>query len=297
MTSLSIFHSSQSFFSRESHLLPQSETSGLHSAQADSQHLHVGGGVPSAPRTLSSIAPSDAAVAAGSSAKAAGEGELWEPTERGDSAVYTDPRVLERKKLEQSIEAKQQQQETQEIQALAERDREVRTHEQAHMAAGGAYAGAATYQYERGPNGVSYAVAGEVPISTGKEATPEETLRKAQIVRRAALAPAEPSAADRSVAAMATRMEAEARMELLAEQQKVVEEEMAQRQEAQRQANGEDAGKTDSRSTVTDSAKETKVSTTSTSPASAQPTSAAKAANRFILDHSSTPGTLLYQFA
>lgn len=108
----------------------------------------------------------------------------------------------------------QQQQERLEIQDLAARDREVRAHEQAHVAAGGQYAGAPSYQYERGPDGVSYAVAGEVPISTGREATPEATLRKAQIVRRAALAPAEPSPQDRKVAAMATQMEAEARRDI-----------------------------------------------------------------------------------
>jgi SprA-related family len=296
MTSLSIPHSSQSFFSRESYLLPQGETPGLHSAPAGARHVY-GDSEPGALRSLSSLAKSDAAAVAGSSAQANGDGELWAPAEPEDAAVYADPRVLERKKLEQSIEAKQQQQETQEIQALAERDREVRTHEQAHMAAGGPYAGAATYQYERGPNGVSYAVAGEVPISTGKEATPEETLRKAQIVRRAALAPAEPSAADRSVAAMATRMEAEARMELLAEQQKVVEEEMAQRQEAQRQANGESTEENDSRAQPADSINETKASATSTPTSSAEPAHASRAANRFLPAHSSTPGALLYQVA
>jgi hypothetical protein len=100
------------------------------------------------------------------------------------------------------------------IQTLAARDREVRTHEQAHVAAGGQYAGAPVYQFERGPNGLSYAVGGEVPISTGAEATPEATLRKAQIIRRAALAPAEPSSQDRAVAAMASRLEGSARLEI-----------------------------------------------------------------------------------
>src|SRR5690606_10089244 len=81
---------------------------------------------------------------------------------------------------------------------------------------GGQYAGAAVYQYERGPNGVNYAVGGEVPISTSEEATPEATLRlrKAQIIQRAALAPAEPSPQDRRIAAVAARMEAVARAEI-----------------------------------------------------------------------------------
>src|SRR5690606_21597567 len=75
-------------------------------------------------------------------------------------------------------------------------------------------AGAAVYQYERGPNGVSYAVGGEVSISVGPASTPEETLLKAQTIRRAALAPAEPSPQDRQVAAGASRLEALARQEL-----------------------------------------------------------------------------------
>lgn len=112
-------------------------------------------------------------------------------------------------------EATQQERvEREQIRALAARDREVRAHEQAHVAVGGRYAGAPKYQYERGPDGVHYAVGGEVPISTGKEATPQETLIKAQIVRRAALAPAEPSAQDYQVAAQASRLETQARQEL-----------------------------------------------------------------------------------
>lgn len=127
----------------------------------------------------------------------------------------------ENRRSEDADEAAQRRRQAQEeqivqdqIKVLAARDREVRAHEQAHMAAGGQYAGAATYEFERGPNGVSYAVGGEVPISTSEEATPEATLRKAQIIRRAALAPAEPSPQDRRVAAMASQMESAARAEI-----------------------------------------------------------------------------------
>ncbi len=129
----------------------------------------------------------------------------------------------------------------QEIQELAARDREVRAHEQAHMAVGGQYAGAASYTYERGPNGVNYAVGGEVPISTGEESTPELTLRKAQIVRRAALAPAEPSPADRQVAAAATRLEAQARQEIAQIQQREANEEDEKRASLQRESRVSDS--------------------------------------------------------
>jgi hypothetical protein len=117
--------------------------------------------------------------------------------------------------LEQKLAQKEQEQERQEIRALAQRDREVRAHEQAHMAAGGPYAGAAKYQYEKGPDGVNYAVAGEVPIDTSPEATPEATLQKARTIKRAAMAPAEPSPQDRQVAMEAAAMELEARQDLI----------------------------------------------------------------------------------
>ncbi len=106
--------------------------------------------------------------------------------------------------------------EQREIRQLSARDREVRAHEAAHAAVGGQYAGAPSYEFERGPDGVSYAVGGEVSIDTGRAATPEQTVQKAQVVRRAALAPAEPSSQDRRVAAMATRIESQARSEIVA---------------------------------------------------------------------------------
>jgi hypothetical protein len=103
-------------------------------------------------------------------------------------------------------------QEAEEIRDLKQRDAEVKAHEQAHMAAGGGLVqGAASYTYEKGPDGAMYAVGGEVKIDTSPARTPEQTVRKAQQIRRAALAPAQPSATDRAVAAAASQMEAQAR--------------------------------------------------------------------------------------
>jgi hypothetical protein len=105
-------------------------------------------------------------------------------------------------------------QKAEEIRDLKQRDTEVKAHEQAHMAAGGGLVqGAASYTYEKGPDGAMYAVGGEVKIDTSPARTPEQTIRKAQQIRRAALAPAQPSAADRAVAAAASQMEAQARAE------------------------------------------------------------------------------------
>ncbi|WP_051311177.1 putative metalloprotease CJM1_0395 family protein [Zooshikella ganghwensis] len=113
----------------------------------------------------------------------------------------------------------QQQQEEQEIQQLAQRDREVKAHEQTHQAVGGQFAGAAQFQFIRGPNGVPYAVSGEVSIDLSPvPGSPEATIAKAQQIRRAALAPAEPSAQDRIVAAKASQLELQARRELVTQQ-------------------------------------------------------------------------------
>ncbi len=109
-------------------------------------------------------------------------------------------------------------QEQQEIRKLAARDREVRAHEQAHAAVGGVHAGHPHYQYTNGPNGVRYAVSGHVNIDISEVPNdPAATLQKMQTVARAALAPAEPSAADRSVAAEANQKAASARAEMAAE--------------------------------------------------------------------------------
>lgn len=101
------------------------------------------------------------------------------------------------------------------VDQLAARDREVRAHEQAHLAAAGPYAQGVSYDYQTGPDGRQYAVGGSVAVDTAPiPGDPQATIAKAQQLRRAALAPAQPSAADRAVAAKAARMEMEARRQL-----------------------------------------------------------------------------------
>ncbi len=103
------------------------------------------------------------------------------------------------------------------VDEMRSRDREVRAHEQAHKSAGGAHTGSIRLQYEVGPDGKRYAVAGSVPIDVSPvKGDPEATLRKMDVVRRAALAPASPSGADRHVAAQASRLAVRARAELAA---------------------------------------------------------------------------------
>lgn len=98
---------------------------------------------------------------------------------------------------------------------LQVRDREVRSHELAHQVVGGQYAGGASYTFERGPDGGRYAVAGEVPIDVGAiPGDPQATIEKMRQVRAAALAPAEPSAQDRAIAAQASQTMMAAQLEL-----------------------------------------------------------------------------------
>merc|ERR1712169_94465 len=74
------------------------------------------------------------------------------------------------------------------------RDQEVRVHEQAHSASGGVHAGSASFSYETGPDGVLYAVGGEVSVDVSKVSDdPQATLDKMEQIQRAALAPAETS--------------------------------------------------------------------------------------------------------
>jgi hypothetical protein len=102
------------------------------------------------------------------------------------------------------------------IQMLRRRDTDVRSHEQAHLVVAGQYAGGgATYSYRRGPDGQLYAIGGEVPLDMSPiQGQPEVTLRKALQLRRAALAPADPSPQDRQVASEAARMELQAEGEI-----------------------------------------------------------------------------------
>lgn len=98
---------------------------------------------------------------------------------------------------------------------LKRRDAEVRAHEQSHSSAGGPYAGAPRFQFTRGPDGKFYAVAGEVSIdSSAIPGNPQATIRKMQQVKRAALAPHEPSSQDRRVASEADRKMLQAQQEI-----------------------------------------------------------------------------------
>ncbi len=103
------------------------------------------------------------------------------------------------------------------VKKLKQVDTAVRAHEMAHVVSGGRYVrSGAKFQFERGPDGKAYAVAGEVGIDiSAVPGDPRATVEKMQTVQRAALAPTDPSAQDRRVAAKAAQIQADAALEMV----------------------------------------------------------------------------------
>ena len=106
------------------------------------------------------------------------------------------------------------------LRKLKQNELQVRTHERQHVAAAGGFVKSGpVFEYTTGPDGKRYAVGGHVSLDMSPiPNNPEATIRKAQIIKNAALAPADPSGADRAVAASAENMEAKARNEIREEQ-------------------------------------------------------------------------------
>ena len=136
--------------------------------------------------------------------------------QEGSAERDTDQSQQQEAKRQEAKQRQAEQQEQQQIDELKSRDREVKAHEQAHATVGGRYAGAPSYSYELGPDGKQYAVGGEVQIDISPVAgDPQATVQKMQQVRAAALAPAEPSAADRRIAGEAAQRQLQAQAELV----------------------------------------------------------------------------------
>lgn len=128
-------------------------------------------------------------------------------TKEAEKSGPEDPQVLTEEEQKQ-------------VDELKKRDAEVRAHEQAHAAVGGSYASAPTYEFQTGPDNKQYAVGGEVQIDAAPVPNdPKATIEKMDIVIRAALAPQEPSAQDKKVAAEAQKNRSEAQAALAKQQQ------------------------------------------------------------------------------
>jgi hypothetical protein len=200
---------------------PQGPTAGLGGATAGvSQQAAVLRWGSEALRLARGAQPESGPPAAEESDAAPGAARETEPQASGALAPATGDEAVgeagEAGKADGS-EPEVSEEEAEEVRELEKRDREVRTHEQAHKSAGGAYAGSIHLDYSTGPNGKRYASSGSVNIDVSPvKGDPEATLRKMQIVQRAATAPADPSGADRQVASRAASTASQARAELAA---------------------------------------------------------------------------------
>jgi hypothetical protein len=98
-------------------------------------------------------------------------------------------------------------------------DTEVKAHEAAHLAAAGGLAkGGASYTYTQGPDGKQYATGGEVNIGMETDpSNPDKTIANMEQVIASAMAPADPSGQDYSVAASARKIIADMRMQKMKE--------------------------------------------------------------------------------
>ncbi|HEX5393614.1 MAG TPA: putative metalloprotease CJM1_0395 family protein [Rhodocyclaceae bacterium] len=149
----------------------------------------------------------------------------------------------------------QQQQQVDQLQAT---DRKVRAHEQAHIAAGRELiTSGPQYSYTYGPDGKQYAVGGEVGIDTSPEKKPDANIRKGERIQTAALAPAEPSQQDYSVAAAGSRLEEQGRADKLREEAQAMAQKAAEAEKQQEQQNQTVASDTNGDTSSTQSANAT----------------------------------------
>lgn len=164
--------------------------------------------------------------------------DTYEPTDgkiahnKDSETSEQQPKNLKTSQMDESKNDGQNKELTEEeqqvIQELKARDQEVRAHENAHASVGGQYVtGGPTYSYQKGPDGNSYAIGGEVNIDTSPiSGDPTATIQKMVVVQQAALAPADPSGQDKSVAASAAKTEMAARKDLVEEQQAKISEQL-----------------------------------------------------------------------
>ena len=112
-------------------------------------------------------------------------------------------------------------QEKAELTKLKAIDAKVRAHEAAHQS-GPAASGGASLTYSKGADGIMYAVAGEVPVRIDTGSSPQETISNMQGVIATALAPADPSPQDLSIASKARVLLMKAQQEFAQEIQEKI---------------------------------------------------------------------------
>ena len=146
-----------------------------------------------------------------------------------EQGVQLDTRGLEKNESSNETKNKQEQEnsttkdstqlsneEKAQLAELKAADSRVKAHEAAHQS-GPAASGGASFTYKKGPDGVMYAVGGEVPVRIETGSTPQESIMNLQGVIATALAPADPSPQDVSIASKARVMMMKAQQELAQE--------------------------------------------------------------------------------
>ncbi len=210
----------------DEHVLGRGETHASRSAAAPASQVAQSGSVPplTAEAVLALQASEETEETDGkdqSGSEADSQSEEGNPDPAATTSAAGKPAAATSAGEEDSNDAEGDgltEEEEKQVKELQKRDREVRAHEQAHARVGGPYAGAPTYTFQQGPDGKRYAIGGEVQIDTSTERTPDATIRKMQIVIRAATAPAEPSSQDLKVAQQARSQLSEAQAEKRQEQ-------------------------------------------------------------------------------
>lgn len=91
----------------------------------------------------------------------------------------------------------------------------VKQHERAHMQAGGEFAGAATYVYGKGPDGRTYITGGEVSMKVPSGGDLDQLNYALERVKRAAMAPADPSPQDLATFSAAAARQGAVRAEIM----------------------------------------------------------------------------------
>lgn len=137
------------------------------------------------------------------------------PTQTTNVRDTTDEQDRQSQETRSSATGELTEAEAQQVEQLRQRDLEVKRHEQAHAAVGGAATGAPSYDYTQSPDGKRYAVSGEVSVSFPTTQDPKRRIDELQQVKRAANAPAQPSAQDRAVAREADQRIQQAQLEVL----------------------------------------------------------------------------------
>lgn len=99
--------------------------------------------------------------------------------------------------------------------ALEQTELQIRRHVAAHNAVSPQYVSAPSYSYSPAIDGTRYITSGDVSFETSAIANePQQTLSKAQLIQRAALAPNDPTPSDFSASQRAQQLAYSARLEM-----------------------------------------------------------------------------------